>query len=148
MSNIHNGDDSIAVKALDDYDSTCTRNVVVENCHFELGHGASIGSVGSGCVENVIFRHITMDKMENGCRIKARTAPSGRGKVKNITWSNIQIKTTKRCVTVTTGYDKSSPTKQNDDFVEIKDVILEHITGHHCKIGAEFLCKEPGGSKQ
>jgi polygalacturonase len=139
---IHNGDDSIAVKALDGDPSTCTRNVVVENCHFELGHGASIGSVGSGCVENVIFRHITMDNMDNGCRIKTRTAPSGRGKVKNITWSNIQMKTADRCVTVTANYDKLSPAKNDDDFVEIKDVTLEHITGHNCRIGAEFLCKE------
>jgi len=53
---IHNGDDSIAVKPSD----PCTRDILVENSHLEFGHGCSIGSVGSGCVENIIFRNISM----------------------------------------------------------------------------------------
>lgn len=137
---IHNGDDSIAVKALDGDPSTCTRNVVVENCQFELGHGASIGSVGSGCVENVIFRQITMAKMDNGCRAKTHTATSGRGRIRNITWSNIQIKDTKHCVIVTTDY--SSLAKNGDDGVQISDLTLEHINGHNCKYGAGFVCTD------
>ena len=58
---IHNGDDSIAVKP----SSPCTRNILVENSYFEYGHGCSIGSVGKGCVENVLFRNITMKRQLN-----------------------------------------------------------------------------------
>ena len=60
---IHNGDDSIAVKP----SSTCTRDILVEDSHFEFGHGCSIGSVGKGCVENVLFRNITMGNQV--CRV-------------------------------------------------------------------------------
>jgi len=52
---IHNGDDSVAVKP----STPCTRNILVENSHFEYGHGCSIGSVGDGCVENVLYRNST-----------------------------------------------------------------------------------------
>ena len=47
---VSNGDDSVAVKPSS---PSCTKNVLVENSVFKRGHGLSIGSVGSGCVENV-----------------------------------------------------------------------------------------------
>lgn len=138
---IHNGDDSIAVKALDGDPSTCTKNVLVERCQFEMGHGMSIGSVGSGCVENVVFRQNTVDSTSSGCRIKTHQAQSGRGTIKNITYSNIQIKNTDTCVTVN-GFYQSSLAKDDDDLVKISDLTYEHITGHGCSTGAEFLCHE------
>jgi len=119
--------------------STCTKNVVVENCQFELGHGASIGSVGSGCVENVIFRHITMDKMDNGCRAKAHSATDGKGIIKNITWSNIQMKDTGTCITVSADYSQAN---HHDDGVQMSDLTFEHITGKNCDTSAEFKCKD------
>lgn len=48
---ISNGDDSVAVKP--NVLGSCTRDILVEDCVFKNGHGCSIGSVGSGCVENV-----------------------------------------------------------------------------------------------
>ena len=45
---IHNGDDSVAVKPAD----SCTRNILVENCIFEDGHGCSIGA------ENACSSHV------------------------------------------------------------------------------------------
>ena len=113
---------------------------MVENCQFELGHGASIGYVGSGCVEDVVFRHITMDKMDNGCRLKTHAATSGRGLVRNITWSNVQMKNTGNCVTVTA--DDKSSAQNDDDDVKISDLTFEHITGHDYEDGTEFLCKD------
>lgn len=139
---ISNGDDSVAVKALDGDPSTCTKNVVVEDCQFELGHGASIGSVGSGCVENVIFRRITLNNVDNGCRVKTHKATSGRGQIKNITWSNVQIKTAKDCVIVTTDYSTKSLAKYGDDNVKISDLTFEHINGKDCDSGAQFICKD------
>lgn len=150
---IHNGDDSVAVKALDGDPSTCTRNVLVEDCQFELGHGASIGSVGSGCVENVIFRRITMDKMDNGCRVKTHSAPSGRGHVQNITWSNIQMKNSETCVIVTADSSLAKNTDDDDDdhdddddddhdkLVRINGLTFDHITGNGCENPPTFSCK-------
>ena len=148
---IHNGDDAIAVKGLDGDPSTCTSNVLVENCQFELGHGASIGSVGSGCVKDVVFRNIDMYQMDNGCRVKTHTADSGRGRIKNITWSNVKMTgDTGNCVTVTASDDKfvkgkivnSTHFNGDDDGVKISDLTFEHITGDGCEKGAEFICKD------
>jgi polygalacturonase len=77
---IHNGDDSVAVKPGTEAGG-CTRDILVENCHFEKGHGCSIGSVGKGCVQNVVFRNITMVGEEAGCRIKSYSDSPGFVKV-------------------------------------------------------------------
>ena len=97
---IHNGDDSVAVKPSGLGD--CTREILVESSHFEFGHGCSIGSVGSGCVENVLFRNITMANQENGCRVKTYSEQAGH--VRNITWADITVKDTGSCVTVNANY--------------------------------------------
>lgn len=97
---IHNGDDSVAVKPSSLGD--CTRDVLVEHSHFEFGHGCSIGSVGSGCVENVLFRNITMSDQENGCRVKSYSEYAGY--VRNITWEDIVVKDTGSCITVNANY--------------------------------------------
>ena len=55
------------------YHQACTRNILVEDSVFEKGHGCSIGSVGSGCVEDVVFRNITMRSQLCGCVIEAQS---------------------------------------------------------------------------
>lgn len=90
---ISNGDDSVAVKP---NTGACTRNILVENCEFHNGHGCSIGSVGSGCVENVVFRNISMWDQENGCRVKSYSSTEGAGFVRNITWDTIFMNDTVR----------------------------------------------------
>eukprot|EP01052_Picozoa_sp_SAG31_P022501 SAG31_NODE_1792_length_7256_cov_1.774626_1_plen_539_part_10 len=66
---ITNGDDSIAVKPSADI-SSCTRNILVEDCVFERGRGCSIGSIGQGCISDVVFRNITIRSDTGGCRVK------------------------------------------------------------------------------
>ena len=131
---IHNGDDSVAVKpsALGD----CTRNILVENSHFEHGHGCSIGSVGGGCVENVMFRNITMSNQECGCRVK--TYSESEGHVHNITWQNIVIKDTSACVTVNANY-KPLP-KDPKHFIDVRGLVFKDIVGTGCSDGPEFTC--------
>ena len=136
---IHNGDDSIAVKPSHD-ESRCTRNILVENAHFEKGHGCSIGSVGTGCVENVVFRHITMKDQENGCRAKSYSSTDGAGFIRNITWSDIQMSGTDKCITVNANY--KPPPKQHKHYVKVSDLRFSDISGSGCGTTAEFVCPE------
>eukprot|EP00036_Acanthoecidae_sp_10tr_P010972 CAMPEP_0182916894 /NCGR_PEP_ID=MMETSP0105_2-20130417/1201_1 /TAXON_ID=81532 ORGANISM="Acanthoeca-like sp., Strain 10tr" /NCGR_SAMPLE_ID=MMETSP0105_2 /ASSEMBLY_ACC=CAM_ASM_000205 /LENGTH=488 /DNA_ID=CAMNT_0025053863 /DNA_START=89 /DNA_END=1555 /DNA_ORIENTATION=+ len=136
---IHNGDDCIAVKA-GVPNGPCTRNVLVENCQFELGHGASIGSVGSGCVENVVFRGISMNGLSNGCRLKTHAPTDGPGRITNITWQDITMKNLgKMCVSVTSNYDSRDSERDNylnddntqKDDDDTADDKAEHHHHHH-----------------
>ena len=132
---IHNGDDSVAIKPGTAAEG-CTRNILVENCHFEKGHGCSIGSVGKGCVENVIFRNVTMNDQQNGCRIKSYSDEEGY--VRNITWTGIKMERTSACITVNAQY-KPTP-KGATHFISVSDIHFNDITGSGCKTEAEFLC--------
>jgi|EP01043_Picozoa_sp_COSAG02_P050731 polygalacturonase len=116
---IHNGDDSVAVKPHGEgEDSGCTRNILVENCRFEKGHGCSIGSVGKGCVENVLFRNITMKSQENGCRVK--TYSEGAGHVRAFFQASVAVE----CVVLLRVSERPS-------YVLLTCTGEQHHVGHH-----------------
>eukprot|EP00026_Physarum_polycephalum_P009323 Phypoly_transcript_09442.p1 GENE.Phypoly_transcript_09442~~Phypoly_transcript_09442.p1 ORF type:complete len:299 (+),score=29.94 Phypoly_transcript_09442:374-1270(+) len=79
---IDNGDDNVAIK--DD----CS-NVVVENCIFGNGHGASIGSITGGTNQNITFRNISFTNTDAGVRIK--TQPGCTGTVRDIVYENLKM---------------------------------------------------------
>mmetsp|Transcript_23138 Transcript_23138/g.60463 ORF Transcript_23138/g.60463 Transcript_23138/m.60463 type:complete len:414 (-) Transcript_23138:179-1420(-) len=133
---IHNGDDSVAVKP--GPMGTCTQNILVENCHFEKGHGCSIGSVGAGCVQNVVFRNINIEDQENGCRVK--TYSDSPGFVKNITWQDITIKNTGSCISVNANYRPPPPNPTN--FIAVSELLFEKIDGSGCGSGPQFVCPD------
>eukprot|EP00928_Gymnodinium_smaydae_P026412 TRINITY_DN20757_c0_g1_i1.p1 TRINITY_DN20757_c0_g1~~TRINITY_DN20757_c0_g1_i1.p1 ORF type:complete len:346 (-),score=34.69 TRINITY_DN20757_c0_g1_i1:145-1182(-) len=131
---IHNGDDSVAVKpgSL----GACTKNILVENSRFEKGHGCSIGSVGEGCVENVVFRNITMVGEMFGCRVK--TYSSKPGHVRNITWADIRMQDTSACLTVNANYKPLPP--HPTSFIEVSQLTFRNIKGSRCGQPPQFIC--------
>jgi polygalacturonase len=64
---VSTGDDNIVIKE-------GTSDVLVEDCTFSGGHGASIGSLGeggsTGTVANVLFRRLKFIRTDFGARIK------------------------------------------------------------------------------
>ena len=132
---IDNGDDSIAVKP----STPCTRNILVERCTFVHGHGASIGSVGSGCVADVVFRNITMVAQEAGCRVKSYITAQ-RGSVTNVTWENIEMTNVNQCITVNADY-KPAP-KEPKAFVNVSGLRFINVRGTGCDgaAPAQFVC--------
>jgi len=131
---IYNGDDSVAVKP--GSMTTCTQNILVEDCQFSRGHGCSIGSVGKGCIQNVMFRNITMDRQMGGCVVK--TYNQDIGKIHNITWQDITITNTTRCLYVNTNYHNSTATPQ----IQITNLNYIDITGSSCREPADFICQD------
>lgn len=133
---ISNGDDSVAVKP--GSVGACTRDILVENCRFKNGHGCSIGSVGAGCVQDVVFRNIEIENQEAGCRVK--TYSESAGFVKNITWQGITIKDTGDCITVNANYRPPPPHPTN--WIDVSDLTFQDISGSGCKNGPSFVCPD------
>ena len=80
------GDDNIAIK-------NDTANVLIEDCVFGNGHGASIGSVPDtngvmGFVTNITFRNLVMNG-NAACKIK--TWPNTTGEISNILYENVRL---------------------------------------------------------
>lgn len=134
---VYNGDDGVAIKP-GSVSGGCTRNILVENSHFERGHGLSIGSVGSGCVKDVIFRNIKLSGKGTQCGCRIKTYSNQPGFVHNITWENIEITDTAKCITVNANY-KPAPAGATD-FIEVSDINFRNIRSTSCSTDAEFLC--------
>jgi len=130
---IDNGDDGVAVKP-GTIAGGCTKNILVENCHFIRGHGASIGSIADGCIEDVTFRGIKIDSEMAGCHIKAY---NGTGHVSNIVWDNIQLTNTKTCIGIETNYKPGNP----NAAVKISNITFSQITGSGCTVPGAFNCQ-------
>ena len=90
---IENGDDSIVVKPgwgpnrTDGHD--CTRDVLVERVNIFRGMGANIGGMGSGCVQNITFRDITILPSLGGIEIKTEMGADNNSFIRDVLYSNI-----------------------------------------------------------
>lgn len=115
-SNIHiynttisNGDDCIAIKL------NCS-NILVENCTFINGHGASIGST-PGTTHNVTFRNILFYNTSYGVRLKSQSEEPGV--VSNITYDNLVLHRVKYAIHVTQFYLPVNTTRSNNSFTNV-----------------------------
>jgi polygalacturonase len=117
--NLECGDDNVAIKG-------GTSNVLVENCHFGTGHGASIGSVTDKTVKNVTFRGITMSGTDNGCRIKTAVGYKG-GLVKDITFDTFTMDKVKNPIVIDGAYTGLAG-PDNNGFVDVADI--DGVTFH------------------
>ncbi len=69
------GDDNIALGS--STSSAISRDVVVTNCTFGVGHGVSIGSNTAGAVSNLTVIHCNFTGTDYGIRMKSSTNTSG-----------------------------------------------------------------------
>lgn len=137
---VENGDDEVAVGG---------SNVLVENCYFATGHGASIGSLGyngsTAHVENVTFRNLTFNSTSTSIRIK--TWQGGHGLVQNITYEDIVMIKAGLPVLITQYYCPGSQHKgacpNMTGVVQIRDVVIRNVTGTHGgDYAGEILCSD------
>jgi len=103
--NFTTGDDNIAGHA---------NHSLVEDSYFGTGHGASIGSLGSGrYLHNITFRNITFHGTTAGCRIKSHAGASGR--VWDVHYQNLTMYDVQTAIDLTQFYGTKS--KQKSTFV-------------------------------
>ena len=112
------GDDNVAVHASD---------VLVEDCYFGHGHGASIGSLGSGVqLRNITFRNIVFNRTGTAMRIKT-DAGAKHSYVHDATWENFMLHDVEATVTLTMFYH--SHTNETTDF-DISNITIRNVTSY------------------
>jgi polygalacturonase len=82
------GDDNVSFKS--NPSEGPLENVLVTDCTFKHGHGASVGSNIGGGIRNITVQHCTFEGTDNAIRIKSRRDRGGV--VDNITYRDITMK--------------------------------------------------------
>ena len=132
----------------------------MEDCHFggdskvpgaPHGHGASIGSIGSGDkLENITFRRIYFENTHVGPNIKIR-GDATDGYVRNVTYEDLVIsKASKNNLIIHTDYSDEGqlaaptpPTTGNSGSAfTVSNVLFKNITATGTKHAGGFSCSE------
>ena len=89
--NINAGDDNIALGSSSG--SAISKDVLITNCTFGVGHGVSIGSNTAGAVSNLTVINCTFNGTDYGIRMKSDNSTSGGsgegGEAQNLFYFNI-----------------------------------------------------------
>jgi polygalacturonase len=96
---ISTGDDNIAIGS----SSSVSRDILVTNCFFGLGHGCSIGSYTSGGVSNLTVINCTFSNTDSGIRIKSQRDRGGL--VQNLNYYNLTMTNVGTAVTIISYYE-------------------------------------------
>ncbi|KAM1065751.1 hypothetical protein ACFX13_021567 [Malus domestica] len=130
-STIGCGDDCVSIQ-------TGCDNVHVHHIKCGPGHGISLGGLGgnqsTACVSNIIVNDISFNNTQLGVRIK--TWPGGRGSVKNVSFSNIEVSNVGKPIVIDQNYcdnklKKIMSKKNHRGAVAISGVKYERITGNY-----------------
>jgi polygalacturonase len=84
---IYDGDDNIAITAAG---KGASHDITIQNCHFGIGHGLSIGSGTQNGVYNVFVKNIFFNGTDNGIRLKSDS--SGGGEVHALYYDTLCMK--------------------------------------------------------
>ncbi|XP_025012845.2 polygalacturonase ADPG1-like [Ricinus communis] len=122
-------------------------NVNITNINCGPGHGISIGSLGSDGtkvdVQNITIRNVNFYKTTNGARIK--TWQEGRGRVRNVEFSNINLTDVKNPIIIDQHYGepKNAPPKKTKNGVHITEVRYSGFVGTSMTdVAINFNCSE------
>jgi len=94
------GDDHVSLKS--NPNDGPTENVLVTDCVFKHGHGASIGSNIGGGIRNIVVQNCSFEGSDNGIRIKS--ARDRGGLVENVVYRNITMRNVGVAITLNLFY--------------------------------------------
>ena len=135
------GDDNVSFKS--NPNEGPTENVLVTDCTFRHGHGASVGSNIGGGIRNVTVEHCTFEETDNGIRIKS--ARDRGGVVERVTYRDITMKNVKVAVTINLFYfDKAGQKERkarpvSDATPVVRDVRIVNVTVDGAKTAGEII---------
>lgn len=134
---IDTGDDNIAIKG--------GNHIIIEDCQFGHGHGASIGSLENVNMQDIVFRNINMKNTVSGIRIKVKNTEDNKGYLKKVTYENINMQDVGTEIDFTMFYDSSEEVHM--DF-RVSEITFRNITarGEKSDTGelstpGHFLCQ-------
>jgi polygalacturonase len=134
------GDDNVSFKCVKD--GPPEENVLVENCTFGTGHGASVGSaLGSG-IRNITVRHCTFEGTTTPIRIKS--ARDRGALVENVVYRDITMKNVATAIFINMYYfDKAgAATRTTRPVTEttpiIRSVRIENVNVTDAKVAGEI----------
>lgn len=134
------GDDNVAVHA---------SNVLVENCKFGNGHGASIGSLCDDELSNITFRKIDFKGTTAGARIKVRDGCSGH--LSDVTYQDLTMDGVETPIDVSMHYDSqglpSRTLKTLGGGFILERVTFDSITSKGSKYSGNFFCTKESPCK-
>jgi len=128
---ISTGDDNVAVHKSD---------VLVEKCRFGTGHGASIGSLGSGYYSNITFDNIEFNGTDHGARIKTDAGASA-GKVSDVHYTNLRMHNVESALTISQFYQDKNGTEVKSELI-IDGVYFENVTSSKGQYAGSFMCQD------
>ena len=118
------GDDNVAFKS--NPGEGPTENVLVTNCTFKHGHGASVGSNIGGGIRNIIVQNISFEGGDNGIRIKS--ARDRGGVVENVVYRHITMKNVGVAITLNLFYfDKQAQQERKPGAVTATTPIIRGV---------------------
>ncbi|XP_034696830.1 probable polygalacturonase At3g15720 [Vitis riparia] len=138
-SHISTGDDCIAISA-------GSSNIKIKGMTCAPSHGISIGALGDPgkpdeSVEKVDVSDCTFKGPGIGVRIK--TWQGGRGRVRNISYKNIEVQEVGTPIVIDQFYCPRGGCKNNSDAVRVSDVSYSGIRGTYTRDDAmSLLCSQ------
>jgi len=128
-SYISTGDDNVAIHA---------SNVLVQDCKFGTGHGASIGSLGGGeNLYNITVDRCSFNGTDNGPHIKVQAGASS-GKLSGVKFTNLNLYKVDTPIDISMFYDGG---EEDTKFV-IDGVEIENLTAKDGNYAGHFDCQE------
>jgi polygalacturonase len=135
------GDDNVSFKSNPKEEPL--ENVLVTDCTFKHGHGASIGSNVGGGIRNITVEHCTFEETDNGVRIKS--ARDRGGIIEQIVYRDLMMKNVKVAITINLFYfDKTGQKERQTKPVTattpiVRDVQIANVTIEGAKTAGEII---------
>jgi polygalacturonase len=118
-------------------------NVLVTDCTFKHGHGASVGSNIGGGIRNITVQHCTFEGTDNAIRIKSRRDRGGV--VENITYRDITMKNVGTAILINLFYFDEAGAKEHTvkpitgTTPIVKNVRITNVTVDGAKRAGEII---------
>jgi polygalacturonase len=137
-TDIDTGDDNVAIHS---------SHVLIEDCRFGNGHGASIGSIGGAtALENITVRGVTFDGTTAGVRIKIDSKDT-TGYIRDVTYANLTMRGVGETVTVCFFYDvdgacnwPGTADASATVSLQLQNVVIADITSANAATAGQLTC--------
>lgn len=130
---INTGDDNVAFHAND---------TLVEDCVFGTGHGASVGSIGTGTwIQNITVRNVQFKGTTTACRIK--TDHGADGAVRDITYDSLTMEGVGTTIDVNMFYSAVGAHSSGGSMT-ISHITFSNIKADKSGSPGEFNCGDGG----